>query len=85
MSKPQWLIDKKEHKPSRILIPRCIDCLHIGTPLRYVKHKDKTRVVLFECAKHPGCYNTQFSLACDDWEDNGRPEGKNPWKDYSLE
>lgn len=70
MPKPQWLkdIDNEVEKP-KFEPRRCGDCQHFnGKPIKEVKHKNKERCMLWECAIHPGCLNTKYSVRCSDWK-----------------
>lgn len=70
MTKPDWLIEaeKKKNQPVRGYT-YCKDCKHFnGKYIRETKHKGKERCAVWECAIHPGCYNTRYSIRCEDWE-----------------
>lgn len=70
MPKPKWLTDKENGVEKIKYEPlRCIDCKHFdGKPIKDIKYKGKEKVMLWECAIHPGCYNTKYSVRCRDWE-----------------
>ena len=70
MPKPKWLkdidngVEKQKFEPKR-----CGDCEYFaGSPIKEVKYKGKERVMLWECMKHPDCYNTKYSVRCSDWK-----------------
>lgn len=45
----------------------CCDCKHYGRPVKKTKHLGKEKVMVHECDIHPGCYNTMYSIVCDDF------------------
>lgn len=66
MTKPQWLIDQEKKKQAPE--PRkCCDCIYYGKIVGTTKHKGKERCNVHECDIHPKCFNTRFSICCDDW------------------
>lgn len=68
MPKPQWLIDA-ETKKNKVQRPvdYCIDCIYIGRPFKMTKHKEREWVEVYECDIHPRCFNTKYSICCDDF------------------
>ena len=36
-------------------------------PVKMTKHRNKEWTEVFECIEHPGCFNTKFSICCDDF------------------
>lgn len=48
---------------------KCMMCAHYGPFVHYTRHKNDgpKNVDVHECAIHPGCMNTMYSLACRDW------------------
>ena len=68
MPKPQWLKDK-ESQAQRITVEpdRCIDCIYVGKPFKMTKHKDKEWVEVYECDIHSNCFNTKYSICCNDF------------------
>lgn len=48
--------------------PHCWMCKHFGTPHHVAKHRGGKYETSYECALHPGTYNTRFSLACTDFD-----------------
>lgn len=68
MTKPQWLIDKENHKLEIHRDPdMCCDCLYFGAFVKKTKHKGKDWCEVHECDIHPGCFNTEYSICCDDF------------------
>lgn len=65
MPKPEWLKDVEKRKFKRDF-KKCGSCIYIGTPVGHVTH-NKKKVVRYECSKHKGCYNTEFSICCSDF------------------
>lgn len=68
MPKPSWLVEmerKKAHPKKES--PLCKDCLYFGKPIKMVKHKGEEWVETHECQIHEGCFNTKFSICCNDW------------------
>jgi hypothetical protein len=71
MAKPRWLIDieNKENGIGRKDPHTCGECRFRGKPIGTVRYGSKKKWTnLYECAIHPGCRNTQFSVQCGDWE-----------------
>lgn len=68
MPKPQWLKDKESglEKIERVH-KKCFDCAYRGKPFKMTTRYDKHRTEVFECDIHSGCFNTRFSICCDDW------------------
>lgn len=68
MAKPDWLIEqeRKKSQPKREF-PKCCDCVYYGRPVKKTRHKGKELIPVFECDLHPGCFNTMYSVRCDDW------------------
>lgn len=47
---------------------KCCDCRYFtGKYVTHTVHKGKDKCEVWECAIHPGCNNTRFSLACSDY------------------
>ena len=67
MPKPQWMKEKEEYPKAKIKVPYCRDCLFYGEFYMYTKRKGNEITDVHECAKHPGCLNTKYSLSCDDF------------------
>ena len=68
MSKPDWLIEAERKRNCRRPDPdTCITCIYLGRPYKLVKHKGIEWTELYECDIHPGCFNTKFSICCDDY------------------
>lgn len=66
--KPDWLIKQESKKFLASDGPvTCETCDHFGKPVKMTKHKGEKWCEVHECAIHPGCYNTRFSLSCSDW------------------
>lgn len=40
-------------------------CKHFGPVVKMVKYKGKEWTELHECAIHPGCFNTKYSIICE--------------------
>lgn len=62
----------EEAKRERKIIDKaqkCMMCKHYGPFKKYTRHKNDgpKDVDVHECAIHPGCMNTMYSLACGDW------------------
>lgn len=67
MSKPEWLKDKEAEHPERVF-RKCYQCVHFfGQRIGTTKHKSVEKVEVWECAIHPGCLNTKYSICCDDY------------------
>lgn len=68
MPKPEWLKDRERPKYQ----PKswCRNCTQYGRLVGYTRRKDKTMAEVHECAIHPKCLNTAYSIGCDDYEDN---------------
>jgi len=68
MPKPQWLINR-EQQATRITIDPdlCVDCIYYGPFVKFTKHKAKERVEVHACDIHPNCFNTKYSICCDDF------------------
>lgn len=68
MPKPEWLVENEKKKSQVKLDPTmCFDCQHLGEVVGHTRHKGQERVEVFECAMHPGCKNTKYSICCDDY------------------
>lgn len=69
MSRPEWLDENERDRRIRDRANRCISCAsffgrHVGT----TRHRGTgERIDVVECALHPGCMNTKYSLACKDF------------------
>lgn len=68
MAKPQWLkdIEQDVQRPQREY-DTCFECKSRGMPVKMTRHKDKEWTEVFACAKHPNCFNTKYSICCDDF------------------
>ena len=67
--KPAWLTEAEWEKYRiRREHSLCIDCAYRGKPFKVTWHKGKEKTAVFECALHPGCYNTKYSISCGDWK-----------------
>lgn len=44
----------------------CEDCAHYGPYHHKAKHKGQEWVEVHECAIHPGCMNSKYSIQCPD-------------------
>lgn len=66
MAKPEWLVEA-EDSDRFVKFPTCWDCRRLGPPVKMTRHKNKEWTEVFKCAKHPGCFNTKFSICCDDF------------------
>jgi hypothetical protein len=66
MPKPQWLQDIENEK--KIQYEYCFNCIHYGPVIGWTKHKGKEIVEVHECAIHPGCFNTSYSIRCEDYK-----------------
>lgn len=68
MPKPQWLIDKEQHAERQLPDPdRCCDCLYYGPTVKFTKHRSGENVDVHLCDIHVNCFNTKFSICCDDF------------------
>lgn len=68
MPKPKWLVDAEKKKQQVHREPNhCLDCQHIGEVVKFTKYRNKERTEVYECAIHPGCFNTKYSICCDDF------------------
>lgn len=65
--KPEWLEENEGDARSFANARKCFDCAHRGLSHHWTKHRGKGRYVVRECAIHPKCFNTKFSVACKDW------------------
>ena len=65
MAKPQW-IKIKEQINCRIG-NLCETCSHYGKIVKYAQHKGRETVSVHECAIYPKCYNTKYSIQCEDY------------------
>lgn len=68
MPKPQWLndIEQRKHIAPK---PTCELCVNfMGRFVGHTKHKSKEKCDIYECLIHPGCYNTKFSIVCNDFD-----------------
>lgn len=65
--KPGWM-KKQEAAKTRPCPRTCGECRHLGSPVRNIKYKGKQWEMLYECAVHPGCFNTVHSIRCPEWE-----------------
>lgn len=69
MSKPQWLKDRESGAKRETAEPDfCVSCAYYGPAVKNVRHKNKEWVELHECDIHPKCYNTKYSICCDDFD-----------------
>lgn len=68
MTKPEWLIQHEKEKAAMAKANHCFDCIHKGEFHHWTKHCGKGRYAVHECAIHPGCMNTEFSIGCDDFK-----------------
>lgn len=68
-SKLDAIEEAKRDKKIADKAQRCMMCQHYGPFIKYTRHKNDgpKDVDVHECAIHPGCMNTRFSLACSDW------------------
>lgn len=66
MSKPEWLINTEQNKKRLELVKYCSQCRYFGKVVKQTKHKGKEWVDVHECAIHPGCFNTKYSVCCGD-------------------
>jgi hypothetical protein len=66
MPKPGWLIEAEERKRVEEK-DTCLTCEHIGRFIRRTRRANGERLDVFECAIHPGCYNTIRSIKCEDY------------------
>lgn len=66
MPKPPWLVEA-ENDRSFVKFGTCEECLYLGMPVKMTKHRNKEWTEVFECIEHPGCFNTKFSICCDDF------------------
>lgn len=68
MPKPDWLVEVEQNRNRITVDPdTCSDCVYLGQPIKLTKHKDRVWTEVFECDIHPGCFNTKFSICCDDF------------------
>ena len=68
MPKPKWLKDKEANAKKLIVEPNhCGDCIYFGKFIKNIKYKNKEWVELRECDIHPNCFNTKYSICCDDY------------------
>lgn len=66
--KPRWLIDKEMHAERKTNDPdKCWDCVYLGRPHHWARHMGKEPTEAFECAIHQGCFNTKYSICCEDF------------------
>lgn len=65
MAKPQWL-KNKEQINGRIG-KLCKTCTHYGKMVDQAKYKNKEWVEIHECAIHPKCFNSEYSIQCEDY------------------
>lgn len=69
MPKPQWLIDKEQGVQRIRTEPNtCGKCKYFGRHIKMIRYKGASWEGLHECDVHPGCFNTKFSICCDDWK-----------------
>lgn len=67
MSKPQWLKDQEGYKPPKKEY-HCYECVnYCGQRIGETKHKGVEKVEVWECKIHPGCFNTKYSIRCNDF------------------
>lgn len=66
--KPKWLIDR-ERQVKRITVDPdlCGDCANRGLHVKFTKYKGSEWTEMFECSAHPKCFNTKYSLCCEDF------------------
>lgn len=69
MPKPEWLVEQEKRKPAKEYLT-CATCVYFGKPIRETTYKGKERCVIHECSLHPGCFNTKFSIICDDYQED---------------
>lgn len=68
MPKPQWLIDREMKAEAITMIPNmCKDCIYYGSHVKMTKHRGKEWVDVHECDIHPNCFNTKYSICCEDF------------------
>lgn len=68
MSKPGWLKDKEaavEHLERKEVL--CRGCAYFGPIVDWTRHLGKERTEVHECDVHPKCFNTIYSVCCEDW------------------
>lgn len=70
MPKPEWLVEVEERKRAEEKARRdtCLTCEHVGRYVSRTRCADGERLDVFECAIHPGCYNTIRSIKCEDYK-----------------
>lgn len=73
MPKPKYLDNPGPPRAIREA-KKCVWCEHLGRPVKWTKHKGREKTAVYECSRHPGCMNTEHSLACQDWIPTSRPE-----------
>lgn len=68
MPKPKWLKEIEREK-TRVKPPVicCGTCRNFGRFVKYTKYMGKETVEVHECDVHPGCFNTKYSIRCDDY------------------
>lgn len=66
MPKPDWLVEKETGYVA-FELDHCSECIYYGQPIKLTKHKNKEWTEVFECDVHPGCFNTKYSICCDDF------------------
>lgn len=66
MPKPDWLVEA-EGRVNWVKCATCWDCIYLGMPVKMTKHRNKSWTEVFECDIHPGCFNTKYSICCDDF------------------
>lgn len=69
MPKPDWLVEA-EKKINRLkkAEPVCCDsCIYFGRFIKMTKHRNDEWTEVHECDIHENCFNTKFSIRCDDW------------------
>lgn len=71
--KPDWLVEAEQDKKAKKLYAHtCEGCDHFGKkPIKYIKHKDNRKYMMYECEIHDGCMCTVMSLGCEDRVEDG--------------
>jgi len=65
--KPKYIEDSERDKRIYEKADKCLLCIHFGTPHHKTRRRTGERVDAFECSLHAGCFNTVYSIACEDW------------------
>lgn len=68
MPKPRWLREREAGAKRMSREPdMCFECAMYGHFVKMTRHRGGKPVEVHACLIHPHCFNTKYSICCDDF------------------